>query len=216
MADLSGNYFCAAPDTGAGAGVLVLHAWWGLNDFCRDFCRRLAGEGFTTLAPDLYHGRVASTIDQAKLLRSKLKREQAGADLLAAVEYLRRSPAVTGTQLGAIGFSLGAHWALWTSLEAPDAIRAVVAFYGTHNADYSGAQAAYLGHFAERDEWVAASGVKALEKGLRTAQRPAIFYTYPGTGHWFFEKDRPDAYNAQAAELAWQRTVDFLHAQLGG
>ncbi|MBN1934247.1 MAG: dienelactone hydrolase family protein [Anaerolineae bacterium] len=76
-------------------------------------------------------------------------------------------------------------------------------------------EAAYLGHFAESDDWVAASGVKKLEKSLRAANRPANLYTYEGTGHWFFEQDRQDAYNAQAAQLAWKRTVEFLQTQLG-
>jgi dienelactone hydrolase len=74
--------------------------------------------------------------------------------------------------------------------------------------------AAYLGHFAETDEWVAASGVKKPDKSLRAAQRPATFYTYKGAGHWFFEKDRVDAYNPKAARLAWQRTVAFLRDML--
>jgi carboxymethylenebutenolidase len=100
------------------------------------------------------------------------------------------------------------------SVEYPEVFAAVVVFYGTRGGDYAPAQAAYLGHFAESDEWVAASGVKALQKALRAANRPATFYTYPGTGHWFFEADRPDAYQADAAELAWQRTVEFLRAQL--
>jgi carboxymethylenebutenolidase len=118
--------------------------------------------------------------------------------------------------LGVLGLSLGAHWALWLSVEAPNLVQAVTAFYGTCNADYAAAQAAYQGHFAETDEWVAASGVKSLEKRLRAAQRPVEFFAYPGTGHWFFEQDRQEAYHAAAARLAWQRSVAFLQAQLGG
>jgi carboxymethylenebutenolidase len=72
------------------------------------------------------------------------------------------------------------------SIERPDIIRAVVAFYGTRTSDYTQSQAAYLCHFAETDEWVAESGVKKLDKVLRVAHRPATFYTYAGTGHWFF------------------------------
>jgi carboxymethylenebutenolidase len=77
-------------------------------------------------------------------------------------------------------------------------------------------QAAYLGHFAERDEWGAdRKKVEKLAADLRAARREVLFYTYPGTEHWFFEADRPEAYQATAAQLAWERTVEFLHKQLG-
>jgi len=71
-----------------------------------------------------------------------------------------------------------------------------------------------LGHFAENDEWQSNSGVRKLEKSLNAANRPATFFVYKGTGHWFFEKDRLDAFNLDAADLAWKRTVEFLKTQL--
>jgi len=215
MTEITQNSYLALPKSGKGAGILVIHAWWGLNDFFKDFCQRLALEGFVTLAPDLYHGKTATTIDEAKQLRSKMKQGQVSADILSAVEHLRGLPATTSKSLGVIGFSLGGHWELWLSLEKPEYIKAVTVFYGTRSADYSQARATYLGHFAESDDWVAASGVKKLEKSLRAANRPVTFYTYEGTGHWFFEKDRKDAYNAKAAQLAWKRTLEFLQTQLG-
>jgi carboxymethylenebutenolidase len=89
----------------------------------------------------------------------------------------------------------------------------VVVFYSTGAADFSAARAAYLGHFAENDEWEPEEDVRQLEAGIRAAGRDIAFYTYPGTQHWFFEPNRPE-YNPQAAALAWQRTVDFLHAYL--
>ena len=215
MTVLPQELYVALPESGKGPGVIILHAWWGLNNFIKELCQRLAQEGFVAAAPDLYHGEIATIIPEAEKLRSKMKREQVSADILAAVEQIRQSPALVSQNLGVIGFSLGAYWALWLSLEKPDWIKAVTVFYGNRNADYSPAQAAYLGHFAEVDDYVAASGVKKLEKGLKAAHRPVTFYAYPGTGHWFFESDRPDAYNAKAAQLAWSRTVDFMQAQLG-
>jgi carboxymethylenebutenolidase len=215
MAEILQISYLALPASGSGPGVLVLHAWWGLNDFIKDFCQRLAGEGFVALAPDLYHGKTAATIDEAKRLRLKMKQEQASASILGALEQLSQLPAVTSQATGVVGVSLGGYWALWLSLEKPELIKAVTVFYGTKGADYSPAKAAYLGHFAESDPYTAASGVKKLEKSLRAADRPVSFYTYADTGHWFFESDREDAYHAQAAELAWGRTVAFLRANLG-
>jgi carboxymethylenebutenolidase len=208
------NQYLALPANGNGKGILVLHAWWGLNDFMRRLCQRLAEEGYTALAPDLYHGKTAMTIDEAKALRGKLKREQVNADILAGLEALKSTPSVTHPRLGLIGFSLGAYMALGLSVEHPADFGAVSAFYGARNADYSAAQAAYQGHFAETDPYESVSGVKKLEKALKAAGRPATFYTYPGTGHWFFEDDRPDAYNAPAAQLAWKRTLEFLQGAL--
>ena len=202
--------YLAVPSVGAGMGILVLHAWWGLNGFFKSFCRRLASEGFVAFAPDLYHGKIASTVPEAEGLRSRLKQNEASADIDVALSYLGRQNGVTGRGVGVIGFSLGAYYALRLSADQGKNVRAVVIFYGTRGGDYAGSAAAYLGHFAETDAWVAPSGVKKLARALRAARRPATFYTYEGAGHWFFEDDRVDAYKEAAALLAWERTVAFL------
>ena len=206
--------YLTLPSAGAGPGVLVLHAWWGLNGFFKSFCDRVASEGFVVCAPDLYHGKVATTVPEAEELRSKLKQKRAKADVEEAVNCLRNQPGVAAPGLGVIGFSLGAYYALGLSADQGKKVRAVVVFYGKRGGDYIGSAAAYLGHFAETDAWVAPSGVKKLAKALREAGRPATFYTYEGTGHWFFEADRADAYREGPARLAWQRTVAFLKATL--
>lgn len=198
------------PTSGKGPGVLVLHAWWGLNPFFRDLCKRLADEGFVAFAPDLYHGQTAQTVDEATALRSKLKQKAAFEEIITAAETLSSMEAVTDKTISVIGFSLGARFALELSVAKPELIHKVVAFYGNSGLDYSTAKAAYLGHFAEIDPYVSASGVRKLEKSLRAAGRPFALHTYPDTGHWFFESDRSDAYNAPAAQLAWERTLEFL------
>jgi carboxymethylenebutenolidase len=93
-------------------------------------------------------------------------------------------------------------------------VKAVVAFYGSYQADYDGAQASYLGHYAEVDEWEPTEEVRATEEALRAAGCEVTFYTYPGAGHWFFEQDRSDHYDARAAQLAWERTIEFLQARV--
>ena len=109
-----------------------------------------------------------------------------------------------------IGFSLGAFFALELSVTDPEHIRSVVVFYGTRPGDYESSRAAYLGHFAETDEFEPQAEVDDLEEALRGAGRPVSFYRYPGTGHWFFEPDRVEAFNPEAASLAWERTLAFL------
>jgi len=205
--------YVAVPSSGKGPGVLVLHAWWGLNDFVKGFCDRLAQEGFVTLAPDLFDGTVLRTIEEAEgHLNTYDEAHAAPPVVLSAVEELSRHPAVTGSGLGVIGFSMGAYWCLWLAEEKPELIRAVALFYGTNGGggDFSRSKAAFLGNFAQNDPYESAEAVQKLEKNLKDAGRPVTFYTYPGTGHWFFEQDRPDAYNPSAARLAWDRTKQLL------
>jgi len=86
----------------------------------------------------------------------------------------------------------------------------VVVFYGTGAEDFNNSRSAYLGHFAANDVYEPQPNVDGLAELLRKAGRPATFYKYPNTGHWFFELDREDAYNSEAASLAWERTLAFL------
>jgi carboxymethylenebutenolidase len=204
--------YLALPEGGQGSAVLVLHAWWGLNDTIRTLCTRLAQAGFVAFAPDLYHGKIADTIADAETLSSALFENQhrATADIAAATTFLSQRAGGASPGLAVIGFSLGAYFALDLSITAAEQIRSVVVFYGTRPGDYSSSNAAYLGHFAETDEFEPQSEVDNLEAALRSADRPVNFYQYPGTGHWFFEPDRPQSFNQAAASLAWDRTLAFL------
>jgi carboxymethylenebutenolidase len=188
----------------------------GLTPFFEDVCERLADEGFVAFVPDRYGGPTAATIEEAEALqRQQEDQVRTEAVLRASVEFLGAHEAVVGEGLGALGFSAGAAWALLLSVREPDLMRAVVAFYGTWQMDYSGARAAYLGHYAEVDEWEPINEVRGTQEALCAAGCEVRFYTYPGVGHWFFEEDRVGHYDAQAARLAWERTIEFLRARLG-
>jgi len=208
--------YLAVPERGTGAGVLVLHAWWGLTPIFTDVCDRLAAAGFVALAPSLFSGgATAVTIAEAEALRDAHDEATVVEPVvLAAAEQLRELPAVTGSKIGVIGFSLGAYWALHLSQVRPDDVAAVVTIYGTDDGDYSTARAAYLGHFAEHDDFEPLEVVRALEEKIGAAGLEVTFHVYPGTGHWFVEPNQPDVYNAAAAELVWDRTLAFLKAQL--
>jgi carboxymethylenebutenolidase len=207
--------FLTVPPTGQGPGVLVLHAWWGLNDTIKAFCTRLSRSGFVAFAPDLYHGKVADSIPAAEILGNALDANhlQAIAEIAEATRFLSERVGQTDRGLAVIGFSLGGYYALNLAAADPEHIRSVVLFYGTDGtmgSDFSSSKADYLGHFAEKDEYETPSNVDNLEAALRRAGRPVTFYRYSGTGHWFFEPDRPQAYNPAAASLAWDRTLAFL------
>jgi carboxymethylenebutenolidase len=206
--------YIVKPESEMRGRVLVLHAWWGLTPFFCSFCDRLAQAGYLTVAPDLFDGRTANTIPGAEKLRKSVGREVIAGRLLEGWEALQAHPAEGESRTAVIGFSLGAYWTLWLAEQKPADLNAVVLFYGMRGGDYSGSQAAYQGHFAETDSYVAGSGVKKLEKTLRSAGRQVEFYTYPGTGHWFCESNQP-AYDVQAAGLAWERTLEFLGNRVG-
>jgi len=205
----------AAPLDG-GPGVIVLHSWWGLNTFFKELCERLAVQGFTAFAPDLNGGKVAETIESAQEIMSERDFEFTRAVVTQAMEILRQMPGVRKGKLGVVGFSMGASWALVLASHAPEDIAALVLFYGAEGVDFSRVRAACQGHYAEDDDWTPIDEARKMEEYMRAAGLTPNFYIYPGTGHWFFEDDRPDAYNAAAAQLAWQRTVAFLTEQIGG
>lgn len=214
MSEQTQNHYLALPKSSKGAGVLVLHAWWGLNDFIRDFCDQLAEEGFVALAPDLFSGRIARTIEEAEQLNSQLNEAEDMPPLvLYAYENLRKN--ANGDALGTIGFSFGAYWARWLAQEKPQSIRAVTIFY-SDGWNVQPSNAAYLGHFAETDPFMSEEEKEEFESSLKALNRPTTFFTYPGTGHWFMENDRPEAYKPHAAQLAWKRTIAFMHEQLEG
>ena len=211
----SSGAYLTVPANKTGPGVLLLHAWWGLTPFFRDLADRLASEGFVVLAPDYYDGRTAATIDEAKKLRSLVDREATQAMLKHASRYLQEQLSSPASPIGVIGFSLGCSFALELARSQPTAVAAVVLFYGSGGGKFDKVHAAFLGHFAEHDVWGAdVKKVRALEERLRAAGCEVTFHIYPQTGHWFFEQDRPEAYDPRAAQAAWERTVEFLKARL--
>jgi carboxymethylenebutenolidase len=198
---------------------LVLHAWWGLTEFIEALCDRFAAAGFVTLAPDLYgNGATAETIAEAEQLIQAENYEGIQTIVRSAAHFLTGHSAVQGNGIGVVGFSLGAPYALLAAtVLVPSEINAVVLFYGSYpdieQDDFAKSHAAFLGHFAETDAYEEPEYAEQTLAKLQQAGHEATFYTYPGTGHWFFENNKPDAYDAEAAELAWERTIAFLQAK---
>ena len=206
------NGYLALPSQPNAPGVLVFHAWWGLNSIFKSLCERLATEGFAAFAPDLREGYIATTVDEAKRLLDELDEMKNQAVVEAAVDFLKNRLEVRNEALSVIGFSMGAAWSLVTAEERPQDIRKTVLFYGSYSSmKFSNTKAEILGHFAEVDEWEPANEVREMEKNMCSAGLTQVFHYYPNTSHWFFEEDRPE-FNAEAAELAWTRTLEFLRA----
>ena len=207
--------YLALPDKQPGPGVLVLHPWWGLNEDIKKICDRLAAAGFVALAPDLYDGRIATTIEEAEKFVEMMDEDAGQLLVKAAVDELLAHEACQGSQIGAIGFSMGAGFAVGIAHAQPETVSAVVLFYGLGWAEQTNTQASYLGHFAENDPYEDDEYREHFEQRLKENGRPTTFHIYPGTGHWFFEPSRSDAYDAAASELAWERTLAFLNDMLG-
>jgi carboxymethylenebutenolidase len=201
--------YLALPAQSNAPGVLVLHAWWGLNPIFKDLCDRLAAEGFAAFAPDVNNGRVAKTIDEAKQIMSESDGQRKYDVIMAAPDFLRKQTGVRKEAFSVIGFSMGAAWSLVLTEERPEDIRKIVMFYGAGEADYTKIKAEVLGHFAETDEWEDEVYIRAMESGMKAAGLDVTFHVYPNTSHWFFESDRPE-FNTQASALAWNRTLEFL------
>jgi len=201
-----------------GGPVLLLHPWWGLNQTIRDLADRLAGDSFTVMAPDLFDGTVLTTPDEAEaFVRSigqgganggALSRDRIGGAAQAALEHLLAHPDAGGDRAAIIGLSFGAMQGTELA-EGRSDVAALVCFYSGIFEAPTGV--AYLGHFAEHDEFDDSAQVPDLEKTLGEG---SAAYVYPDTKHWFLEADRPE-YDADASELAYTRTVTFLREQLG-
>ncbi len=208
--------YLAEPEQGSGPGVLVLHAWWGLTKPFQQVCDRLAEAGFVALAPDLYHGKTTASVEEAQTLSEALDQdmERWRGDIAGALQVLRQYDTTNHGKFALIGFSLGGAYALDTSVTLAEEVAAVVTFYDSYpGLDYQSAKAAYLFHFAENDPFNPAKSGASMEQDLKAAGRPVTVFTYPGTNHWFFEENRPE-YDAEAEQLSWERTIEFLHQQL--
>jgi carboxymethylenebutenolidase len=204
------NAYMAPARPSPGPPVLLLHPWWGLNETIRDLADRLAGDGFTVMAPDMFEGRVFTTAQDAEANVKSLTPtdgERIRAYTLAALDQLFASPDLRGERAAIIGLSFGAMEGTEVAGERPD-IAALVMFYSGIFETPDGIP--YLGHFAEDDEFDDSAQVPDFQGTLGEG---SAAHVYPGTKHWFIEADRPE-FDADAAELAYGRTVAFLREQL--
>jgi carboxymethylenebutenolidase len=206
--------YLATPAAGKGPGVLVIQEWWGLVKHIENVCDRFAAEGFSAVAPDLYHGKVATEPGDAEKLFMALNIAQAEKDLSGAVRYLAQHSSTA--KVGAVGFCMGGQLALFAGCTNP-AIGAVVDFYGIHpnvTPDYARLTGPVLGLFAEKDAFVTPAAAREVEAAIRKAGKPVEIHIYPGVDHGFFNDERTDVYNKAAAEDAWRRTLAFFRAHL--
>jgi carboxymethylenebutenolidase len=214
--DGGADAYLAAAANPPGPPLLALHAWWGLNGMFRDLVDRLAGDGFTVLAPDLYDGRVLATIEEAESFAQNELDEEANAERLlarasAALDSLLQLPEARGDRAAVLGVSFGGVYARWLAKTRPE-IAGLVTYYGggwDPEVPHRNRPAAWLSHWAENDEFE-----EAPAEPPEAANPQSASHVYPGTKHWFAEPDRPEFVQA-ASELAYARTLEFLRSVLG-
>jgi carboxymethylenebutenolidase len=207
----------AGPD-GALPGIILIHEWWGLNDNIRAMARRLAAEGYVTLAVDLYGGRTASNPEEARTLmqESLTQGEALMSSMDQALTHLR---VVQGApRVGVIGWCFGGGWALQTALAHPQAVDAAVMYYGRVVNDetaLASLEAPLLGHFGAADSGIPVADVRAMEATLDGLGKDVEVNIYEGAGH-AFANPSGEAYVESAAEMAWSRTLAFFERHLRG
>jgi len=206
--------YLSKPDSGSGAGVIVLQEWWGLVSHIKNVADRFAAAGYVALAPDLYHGESTQSPDDAGKLMMALEIDQTEKDLRGAVDCL--ASVSNGDKLGIVGFCMGGQLALLAA-STNDRIGACVDFYGIHpnvNPDYGRVSSPILGLFAENDGFVNPTAVSELENTLKEHHVDVEFHTYPGVDHAFFNDERDAVYDLAAATDAWSRVQDFFGKHL--
>jgi len=207
-------------NTPAGKGpfpaVIVIHEWWGLNDWVKDEASKLSGEGYVTLAIDLYRGKVATTPDQAHEIMRGVPEDRAKRDLQAAFEFLASQPNVKKDRIGAIGWCMGGGYSLDVALQEAT-LAADVINYGHLATDPDALKkinAPILGSFGAQDRGITPDDVHKFEAALKQLGKKVDIKIYDDAGHAFENPNNKDGYRAADAEDAWKRTVAFFAANL--
>ena len=206
--------YVVRPEADSQGGLLLLHAWWGLNQPMRDLADRLAADGFTVVAADLFDGVVLDTIedadahgeDEEAMEESYFSKANHGLDALLA--------ALQAPTVGIVAFSFGAWYARRVAKERSE-VEALVLFYGGDGFQVpersGGGHLRYLGHFAGEDPYEEEdpAGVGPFHSRLQELDPLNGAYLYPGAKHWFFEADRRE-FDPEVSRLAYSRTLEFL------
>lgn len=200
-------------EAGPGApGVVLIQEWWGLNAHICQLADRLAAAGITALAPDLYRGRRASTVDEASRLMEGLDFADATLqDLRGAAQHLARD----GRKVGVLGFCMGGALAVACAVHLKE-LAAAVCFYGIPPqafADPAHIHIPFQGHFAQHDAWCTPAAVDALQATMEQAGQQPDMHRYAAQ-HAFMNESRPEVYDAGCATQAWARSLVFLRQHL--
>jgi carboxymethylenebutenolidase len=209
--------YLALPDgSGKHPAVIVIHEWWGLNDWVKEETQKLAGEGYVALAVDLYRGKMAASPEEAHELMRGLPPDRGLRDLQAAFAYLAARPDVNAARIGSIGWCMGGGWSIQLAQNEPR-LAACIVNYGALPADAANVakiQAPVLGNFGADDHGITPESVRAFEAAMKTAGKSVDVKLYDGAGHAFENPNNKSGYRPEAAQDAWARSAAFFKKHL--
>jgi len=197
--------------------LIVIHEWWGLNDWVKQEAAGYAAKGYVTLAVDLYRGKVAADPELAHEFSRGLPQDQGVRDLTAAVAWLQSRKDVKPDRIGAVGWCMGGGYALQLAIASPS-LRAVAINYGslaTDKAALGQIHAAVLGNFGGQDRGIPPDAVHAFEAAMQSLGKPVDAKIYPLAGHAFENPNNASGFRPADAADALARIDSFLGSTLG-
>jgi len=196
--------------------LIVIHEWWGLNDWVKEQASKLADQGYVTLAVDLYRGKVAASPEEAHEIMRGVPEDRAKRDLTAAFDFLQSQSNVKKTKIGAIGWCMGGGYALDVALQEPT-LAADVINYGhlaTDPAALKNVNAPILGLFGGQDRGISPDDVHKFEQQMKSLGKKIDVTIYSDAGHAFENPNNKEGYREKDAADAWSKTVAFLDQTL--
>lgn len=195
-----------------GPGLVVVQEWWGLNPQIKTTADRFAAAGFNAVVPDLYRGKLTTDAEEANHLMTNLDFGNAVVDVKACLQHLKQG----GAKAGVLGFCMGGALTILAAVNVPET-DAGVCFYGIPPAEFADPatiKIPFMAHFATVDDWCTPEAVDGLENKLKAGGVDYELFRYQGRQHAFMNEARPEVYDAEAAKVAWDRSVTFLRGKL--
>jgi carboxymethylenebutenolidase len=213
--DTISSYLAVPEGAGPFPALIVIHEWWGLNDWVKKNAEDFADSGYVALAIDLYHGKSTSSPDEARMLSGSISQEQSAIDLSSAFNYLQNLKSVDKNKIGSIGWCMGGGYSLKAALN--NDLSVCVICYGRLVTDVETLKkikGPVLGIFGENDQNINPTIVNSFEDSLNKAEIKSKIFIYPGVGHAFMNPHNLKLYDRTTTEKAWKEIYAFLNNHL--
>ncbi len=196
--------------------LVVIHEWWGMNDWVKQQASNLSHQGYAALAIDLYRGKVATTPDAAHEIMRGVPEDRANRDLLAATAYLRTLTTVDPKRMGSIGWCMGGGYAFDLAVLDPK-LKVAVINYGHLASDddtLKKIHASILGIFGGKDQGIPVPDINKFEAQMKALDKKVEIHIFPDAGHAFENQNNLKAYRQEDTDQARKYTADFLARNL--
>jgi carboxymethylenebutenolidase len=215
-AETVSGYIVLPDSAGKHPAIIVIHEWWGLNDWVKEQAQKYAAQGYVALAVDLYRGKAANNADEAHILMRGLPDDRGLRDLEAAFAYLASRPDVDAGKIGSIGWCMGGGWSIKLAVDQPK-LAACIVNYGslpTDPGNVAKIKAPVEGNFGAEDRGIPPESVRAFEAAMKTAGKTTDIKIYDGAGHAYQNPNNKDGYRAEATADSEKRIAAFFQKYL--